>query len=77
MYAYNFTISKTQFFKNQATSLSKNLFIGFSNITIDSCSFEDSLIPANTQLTTQGSFINMMMSVFLNVTGTSFVNGYS
>ncbi len=77
MYAYLVTIYKTQFYKNRATSLSKNLFIGFSNVTIDTCTFEDSLIPSNTQLTTQGTFINLMMSVDLNVKGSSFVNGDS
>jgi hypothetical protein len=41
----NITIKDSYFLQNLASELSKNIFVGFSNISINSCFFEDSLMP--------------------------------
>ena len=75
----NITIKDSNFDQNLASELSKNIFVGFSNISIDSCFFQDSLIPKgnlkNPQ--TQGTFIHLIMGVEMNITDSTFLNGYS
>ena len=41
MYGYGVNINNTYFKYNDASSLSKNLFFGFSNVTITNCYFYD------------------------------------
>ena len=41
MYVYNMSIEGCTFQNNIATTLSKNIFIGFSNISITSTLFQD------------------------------------
>ncbi len=47
IYAYNFTISRCQFIKNEASRLSKNIFLVFSNVSIENTNFEDKLISSS------------------------------
>ena len=70
------TIKKCQFTKNYASALSKNIFIGFSRLSIDSTTFQDSLA-LTPDSSVKGSFIHMIMSVNLNITNSVFVNGYA
>ena len=39
IYAYNFTIKRSEFIKNDASRVSKNIFIGFSNVSIETSNF--------------------------------------
>lgn len=82
IYAYNMTIKNSQFIKNKASKLSKNIFIGFSNVSITQCSFEDelmsaSMISSKQDILIKGAFIHLIMGVQLNITGSTFVNGYA
>ena len=75
----NITFKDSTFDQNLASVLSKNFFVGFSNISIDSCFFSDSLIPKDyaNSLQTQGSFIHLIMGVEMIIADSTFMNGYS
>ena len=77
MYAYKFSIINCYFWKNFATKISKNLFIGFSNLTIEKSNFEDNLIPKTSIVHTEGSFLHIITKVYLNLKSTVFLNGFS
>ena len=74
-------ITKCSFSKNTATERTKNLFIGFSNVSITSTTFKESTLasPATTAATdaTQGSFLFLIMDVYLYLDTVSFYNGIS
>ena len=78
MYAYNMSITKSSFVKNSAKDLSKNIFIGFSDLSIDQTTFEDELFNEGMDdPKTLGSFLHLIMSVNLNISNSAFINGYS
>ena len=77
MDAYKMTINNCYFWKNYASKISKNIFIGFSNITIESSHFEDNLIPKSSSSQTEGSFLHIITKVNLKLKSSVFLNGYS
>jgi hypothetical protein len=77
MYAYRLSINKCFFIKNQAGKISKNIFLGFSNLSISNSQFEDNLLPDHSTLQTEGSFLHIITKVFLNLKSSTFLNGYS
>lgn len=74
-------ITKCYFSKNTADERTKNIFIGFSNVTITDTSFKETSYSNAATLAasdgTQGSFLFLIMDVVLYLDQVNFYNGIS
>eukprot|EP00347_Sterkiella_histriomuscorum_P009701 403340212 len=83
MYVQAAFFEEVSFEMNIAKSLSKNLFIGFSNLTINNSRFIDDVKGIASQsrnvelYNNKGAFLHIIMNVNLTIENTVFENGYA
>eukprot|EP00347_Sterkiella_histriomuscorum_P006984 403350694 len=70
-------ISSCRFFENNATENTKNIFAGFSNITIENSVFNQTIYSQDKLSTyeTSGTYINVILQVNMTVNNCTFLNG--
>eukprot|EP00347_Sterkiella_histriomuscorum_P005934 403354704 len=72
----NLYINNTKFMNNLATQQSQNLFLGFSNVTINNCYFyQDKMSSFKGLEKNYGTFIYVILNANILITNSQFLNG--